>query len=150
MENNSDIVIDGSTATWTLPLTHGDYLGSYSGTFKFRCWLSPTQELEAGRLYRELLGPSAMLINEHEGQVGYCLSQLKMRVLESPPFWSTYRSESGLNGDIPDLNVLLLILDGALRSEKLYKEKILKERETKLKNTIELAEQRLREDKEEG
>jgi hypothetical protein len=137
---NTDIIITGSTAIWQMPLTQGDTLGTYSGRFEFRCFLSPTQMLEAGRIYRELVGNLGSLCSENDSNLAFCLSQLKFRVLRSPPFWSSSVSESGLLGDIPDLNVLALILDSAIRAETLFKQKIAKERESILDRAIKTGE----------
>lgn len=143
---NTDIVIENTTATWTIPPeTSGEILGTYAGTFNFRCYLTPTQELQAGREYRALLGPNGVLAGEHEAQMAYCLTQLKHRIITSPPFWTGHQSDDGQSGNIPDLRVLLLILDAAMRSEQLFKNKVKEEREARLKASIEIAEKRVKE-----
>ena len=143
---NTDIIITGSTAVWHMPLTQGDTLGSYSGRFEFRCFLSPTQMLEAGRLYRELVGNLGALCSESDSNLAFCLSQLKFRILRAPPFWQSSLSESGLCGDIPDLNVLAQILDKSILSETMFKEKMAKEREAVLNRAIKVGEDLLHTD----
>jgi hypothetical protein len=115
-----DIHIEGNTARWNINC-EGPILGSYRGTFHFAAFLSPSQILAVGRLYRELLGPNSATSLAREDNLSQILSQLKYRVLAPyPPFWSTYVSEEGLMGDIPDTNVLSIIFDASLDSQLKY------------------------------
>ena len=40
------IVLDGNTGLWNMA-SQGDIQGTYIGTFRFRCFLSPLQRIEA-------------------------------------------------------------------------------------------------------
>ena len=94
MENNTDITLEGDTATWLMPQMNGELQGTYTGSFRFRTFLDPLRRLQAGREYRELLGPYPDLVSEADGHLAYALSQLKQRVISSPPFWTASVPES--------------------------------------------------------
>jgi len=133
--------IDG-TAVWTLR-EEGDTLGqTYSGKFIFKCYLTPTDILSIGRLYRDLIGHDYGHLNIKDGELiverdssdqerylAFAISQLSKRIVKAPPFWST---QSLVNGDIPDINILLMALDRAITSEQLYKEDLAKKKEEAL------------------
>jgi hypothetical protein len=138
--DNNDITLNGSTATWRMPRTDGDLGGTYLGTFEFRCWLDPIRQLQAGREYRALLGELAAQATEDEGRLAFALTQIKYRALTVPPFWSSTSQESGISGNIGDLNIITMVLDAAFLSENLYKEKIAKERQAILERSIKVAE----------
>ncbi len=146
---DTDITLDGSTANWPMPNTKGDYGGTYTGTFTFRCFLTPTQLLAASKKYRELLGPNAIFAPEHEGHVAYALTQLEHRILKSPPFWTQPLQNGEMAGNIPDLNIILMVLDAASRAQALYIEKMNSDRTIILKRTIDLAEEMLVENQKE-
>lgn len=122
-KDRTDIAIEGNVATWTLN-SHGAINGTYIGTFKFKCFLHPSDTMAAGRMYRELLGPNPTLAAQHESFLAYALSQLKYRVVSAPPFWSERVEESNLSGDIADDNVITEILNAAIDAEILYKKQI--------------------------
>src|SRR5271166_2084200 len=126
---NSDITLDGSVATWNMQRVEGELGGTYTGTFTFRCFLSPTVILQAGREYRALLGELQGQAPDLEGNLAFALTQLKHRIIKSPPFWTSTLQESNMAGNIGDLNVILMVLDAAIRSENLFKEQIMKEKE---------------------
>jgi len=138
---HTDITIEGSIATWQMPITEGEVLGTYSGSWRFKCYLTPTEQLQAGRQYRELLGPNAGLANDTESNLSFALVQLKHRVISAPPFWTSASQNSGMAGDIPDLNIIALVLDKAIQAEQLFKERIAKERELLLEKSIKKAEE---------
>jgi len=142
---NSDLVIDGHTATYILPPTQGTHLGTYTGTFKFRCFVTPSEELSAGRDYRALLGPNPHLATENEGNLAYALAHLKYRVISAPPFWNSTLQETQYAGNIPDLNILMIVMQKAFEAEALFKEKLAKEREAVLERSIKAAETLLKE-----
>lgn len=126
-----DLVINpDGTAIYTLN-EEGDISGSYRGTFVFKCYLSPLDTLAAGKLYRELLGSNAQEASDTERFIAFCLSQLSKRIIKSPPFWNT---GDMLAGNIPDMNVLSLILSKAVESEEAYKTQ-LKEKRTQALET---------------
>lgn len=114
-----DIVVEGNVATWSLALS-GDIQGTYAGVFKFKCYLTPSEQLAAGRDYRELLGVNAALAFTKEDNLAYTLAQLKYRVLVAPPFWNSSIGVNGLTGDIPDENVLDAIFEAAMASQLKY------------------------------
>jgi len=126
-DDYNDITLEGSFATWTMKM-EGAILGTYSGIFKFKCFLTPTQAIAANREYRAILGEFPILVPEYESNLAYALSQLKHRIVSAPPFWSSSIQSSGLEGDIPDNNVLMAVLDAALRSELKFKEKLLEKK----------------------
>jgi hypothetical protein len=146
--DNDDIVIKGNIASFNLPPTEGEILGTYSGHFEVKCYLTPTEQLDAGREYRNLLGANAALASETESNLSFALVQLKYRVLKSPPFWSSTLQHSAYAGNIPDLNIIILVLDSAIRAENLFKEKIVKEREEILTKSIKKIEDTLKKEKE--
>ena len=113
----------------------GDIQGTYMGTFKFRCFLTPTQRLAAGREYRELLGANPSLATSHDDNLAFNISQLKQRVISAPPFWNATTQINNAQGDIPDLNVIDAILEAAVASELKYKEQL----KTKKAESIEKA-----------
>ena len=146
---SNDILIEHNVANWTLPPTQGDLGGTYTGAFQFRTFLSPIQQLQAGREYRDYLGQHLHLANETEGNLAFALTQLKHRIIKAPPFWTSTLPESGLAGNIGDLNIIALVLDAAIRAENLFKERIAKEREELLNRSIEAGEKILHQDSEE-
>lgn len=119
-DERHDITIDGTTASWDMRL-EGDIAGTYAGTFKFRCYLTPMQKIAANREMRELLGAQMTMAAEHEANLAFALTQLKHRVISAPPFWGTGGS---LSGDIPDTNVILSVLDAAFAAELKYGESL--------------------------
>lgn len=140
---NNDITIEGNIATWTMPPTVGELGGTYTGTFSFRTWLDPIRQLQAGREFRELLGNLGHQASETEYSLAYALTQLKHRVLTSPPFWTSTTPESGMAGNVGDLNILMAVLDSATRAADMFKERIAKERESLLERSIKTAEETL-------
>lgn len=118
-----DIIIEGNTASWEMKVD-GEIQGTYSGTFRFRCFLTPTQQIAANREYRELLGPQMTMAAEHESFLAYALTQLKYRIVTAPPFWSSTLQTSAISGDVPDENVITAVLDAAVAAEIKYKSQL--------------------------
>lgn len=109
---------------------------TYMGTFKVKCLISPLEEIEADRVYRELLGANSHLAQEHVRQQAFALSQLQQRVLEAPVFWENTILGGG---HIQDRNVIMYILDRAIQAQEEYvegKKKELEERQKKLAELI--------------
>lgn len=106
-----------ATATWSMT-AHGELQGTYMGQFKFRCYLSPIDRLAAGREYRELIGAHPELATENEKFLAYSMSQLKYRILASPPFWT----QNEVAGNIPDEKVITAVLDAAFDAEVMFKD----------------------------
>ena len=128
--------IKGSEAVFSINLIGDRTNETYMGNFKVRCLLSPIQEIQADRTYRELLGTNSHLASEYVRQQAFALAQLEQRIIEAPPFW--YNSTIG-GGHIEDSNVLLDVLDKAIESqEKFYisKKKELEERQKRLTDMI--------------
>lgn len=127
-----DIQIVGSEAIWTCHI-QGTVSGTYTGTFKFRCFLTPLQRIAAGREQRALLGESRTFIDtpdyEHEAFLAYLLTQLKYRIISAPPFWVTAGINKSHEGDIPDENVLQEVLEAATDAELIYKRNLKKLKE---------------------
>jgi hypothetical protein len=132
---SDDIQIVGSVATWELR-AEGSVSGTYTGTFRFRCYLTPLQKITAGREQRELLGESRAWIEtpdfEHESFLAYALTQLKQRVISAPPFWSSAGVNKSHEGDLPDEDIVERVLDAAIRSELKFKADLKKRKEDAL------------------
>lgn len=122
----SDLIIDGATASWDMRLD-GDIQGTYIGVFKFKCYLTPLQQIAANREYRELMGPNPTYASEHESFLAYSLTQLKHRIISAPPFWAS-QNPAMFSGDIADENIISAVLDAALSSELKYKSQLKKKR----------------------
>jgi hypothetical protein len=137
---NTDIVIENSTATWRMENKQGEFGGTYSGTFKFRVFLSPTQQLQAGREYREFLGQYSSLATTLELNLAFALTQLKYRILSAPPFWTSTFQDSGMDGNIKDYNIIYDVLDAATRAQEMFKKSVEKERKELLEESIKSAE----------
>lgn len=142
-----DILIDNNTARWDIK-SNGDIQGLYTGTFVFKCFLTPTEKLAAGREYRDLLGNNATLALKHEDNLAFTLSQLKYRVISGPPFWSSAIGINGILGDLPDEKVLDAIFEAALSSEFKYLATLQEKKEQAIEKAKKVAESII-EDKEE-
>lgn len=129
-----DIIIQGTQATWEMNLT-GEINGTYTGSFVFRCFLTPTQRLAAGREYRELLGNHPTLAEPHEDNLAFSLCQLKYRIISAPPFWTSTLQANNMAGDLPDENIIDSVLESAIAAELKYKAQL----KNKKKDAIERA-----------
>lgn len=118
-----DIILEGNTARWDMTI-NGAIHGTYMGTFRFKCFLLPTERIAAGREYRELLGSNATLVNGHEDNLAYCLTQLKYRIISAPPFWGATLQNTGMPGDVPDDNVINAVLEAAIAAELKFAEQL--------------------------
>lgn len=130
----SDIIIEGNTATWDMRLD-GDIHGTYVGAFRFKCYLSPLQQIAADRERRELLGNQPLYASDHESFLAYALTQLKQRIVTSPPFWAS-TSPATMAGDIADENIIAAVLDAALGAEIKYKSQLKKKKQEALDRGI--------------
>jgi hypothetical protein len=135
-DTRTDLKIDNGIATWEINAT-GAISGTFIGIFRFKCFLSPLQQIAAGREERELIGASAALAPEHEKFLAFALSQLKYRIISAPPFWNT---GGNINGDIPDEEIISLILSAAIDAEALYKQQIKERKEAAIKRARTAAE----------
>jgi len=134
----TDISIEGNVATWNLNAI-GLVNGTYLGTFKFKCFLTPSERLAAGRLYRELLGPNAALASIVEDNLSFTLSQLRFRIIEAPNFWT---NAVGLNG--------LMVLEAAVNAELKYVAQLEEKKEEAIKKAKKTAEALLNEKDKKG
>lgn len=134
-KERTDITIDNGVATWSIG-TQGKILGTYAGTFKFKCYLMPSQKLAAGREFRELIGQHHELATEKEKFTAFALAQLKQRIISAPPWWVS----TDQPGDIPDEDVLTAILDAALDAEVKFIKDKQKEKEENLAKARKAAE----------
>src|SRR5271165_3779061 len=99
----SDLVVNpDGTAIFTIN-EQGKVQGNYTGTFTFRCFINPLDNLAAGKVFRELLGPFGADANEDDKFMAFALSQLQKRIIKSPPWWQT---DSVIHGNIPDSFVI--------------------------------------------
>ena len=128
--------INGSQATFDLSIIGNKTNESYMGTFKAKCLLSPLEEIEADRLYREIIGQNAHLATEHVRRLAFALAQLDQRLVEFPPFWENDRLGGG---HIEDDNIILEVLDRAIEAQEKFiegKKKELEERQKRLTQMI--------------
>jgi len=133
MEDNkntqSDITLN-TDGTANFYLTYeSETLGTVTGPFVFKCQLSPLEFLSIGREHRNLLGANVKDVSETEYAIGLYLSQLKTRIIKSPPFWT---SAPNYPGNINDFNLISFIFEKALSAEILYKDQLKKKREEAL------------------
>lgn len=133
----TDIILNSdNTSTWTFK-EEGDISGTFSGTFIFKCFLNPLEQLSAGKLYRELLGSNLEFATDNDKFLAFTMSQLQKRIVKAPPFWS---SAPDMLGNIPDSNILSLVLEKAIESESLYKARLAKKRADALEASKNLTE----------
>jgi hypothetical protein len=136
--DREDLQIEGNICTYHLA-AEGTVSGTFRGIFKFKCFLSPSEKLACGRLYRKLLGPNAALAFKNEDDLAYTLSQLTYRIVSAPPFWSSSIGVDGQVGDI-DENVLNIISEAASAAELKYWALLQEKRDQTLKSAKESAE----------
>ena len=143
---DQDIILDvrNATATWKMPRLEGEYGGTYTGTFVFRCYLTPLQTLQAGRELRELLGNLGAQASDTEYNLSVALTQLKQRIVKAPVFWTATKEESGIEGNLGDMGVIKAVLDASIKAEELFLKKINEEREELLNKTIKAGEEILK------
>lgn len=118
-----DISIDSKgLASWDINL-NAPIAGLYQGTFKFRTGLSPLQEIEADRDYRDLLGKNAEFAASHIENLAYTLAQLRHRVVEYPPFWNDGTSRFP-GSHIRDKEVLEAVFEASVMAEQKYRSQL--------------------------
>lgn len=121
--NQDDIsVSNDGVARWDINLTF-PIGGTYMGTFVFRCILTPMQQIDADRDYRDLLGKNAEFANTMVESFAYAVSQLKQRVIQAPPFWSETLSRFP-GSQVKDSEVLDAVLQAAVESEVKYRQQL--------------------------
>lgn len=137
--DDSTIFIEGTEATWRIN-EEGPINGKYIGTFKFRCILMPVGRIAANREYREMLGGNPTLTPEHEDSLAYALTQLKYRIISYPPFWEGEDKSTPINGNIPDTDIIALILRAAVAAELKYRKQLDEKRKSAIQRAKEAAE----------
>ena len=109
------------TASFHVNIEAAASRATYKGMFKVKCILSPLQYIESDSLYRKLLGKdNPQFANEYVSNLCYALSQLKYRIIEAPEWFKG--AESELYGSSIDDNILLHILDLAVKAEDDYRQ----------------------------
>jgi hypothetical protein len=128
---DSDIVIEGANAVFDLNIT-APIGGTYMGTFKFRCTLSPLQIIDADRDYRDLIGNQPSMVAETADNLAFSLSQLKQRIVLAPSFW-TENSGRFPGGGVKDLEVISKVLEAAFLAENKYRRLLQEKHESAVK-----------------
>jgi len=118
-----DILLDSQgIATWEINMT-APIGGTYQGLFQFRTVLSPIQQIEADRDYRELLGTNASLVATHVDNLAYSLSQLRQRIIKAPPFWDDGASRFK-GSHIRDEDVIQAVYEASVIAETKFRNQI--------------------------
>lgn len=117
--------IEGSEAKFDIAIDGNITKQTYIGKFKVKCLLSPLEEIEADKIYRELLGNNYHLSEDIIKQKAFALAQLKVRIIEYPPFWE---NDYIGGGHLPDSNVLMEVLDKAIEAQEKFIEGKIKEK----------------------
>lgn len=142
----SQISIDSKgLATWDINMT-GLIGGTYQGTFVFKSILTPLQEIEVDKDYRELLGKNAEFATTHADNLAYTLAQLRYRVVKAPPFFSDGVSKFP-GGQIPDREVLQAILDAAIMAEMKYRDELKEKHKKSIQKLVKVLEEKEQEEK---
>jgi hypothetical protein len=148
------IVLNGDgTASWVLERVGRD--GQlYSGTFRFRCELSPIQIIRTDRDQRRLLGEHATYASDIAFNLAASLAQLKHAVVECPPFWSEGGDEFP-GSQVKDLSIVSIVSEAATLAVEKYAKHLAEEADRKAerirKHLSDMAEQaKKRDDEEEG
>jgi hypothetical protein len=116
----SEVMIDAQgIAAWEMDMV-APISGTYQGVFKFKTVLSPIQQVEADRDYRELLGKNAEFVSTYIENIAYALAQLKQRVVSAPPFWFDGISKFP-GSQVKDLEVVEKVLEAAVAAETKYR-----------------------------
>lgn len=122
IDKNKIQISEDGTATWAIEIT--TKLGqTYQGVFQFRTILTPMQLIEADRDYRDLIGKNAEFASSIVENLSYILTQLKQRIIKSPPFWNA-GSELFPGGQIKDNEVLNLVFEAAMASEDKFRQNL--------------------------
>jgi len=141
----SDITLENDVGVWNL-IHHGGIAGSYLGQFKFRCFLTPMQTIEADKDFRDLLGPNASFAASNVENTAYALAQLRQRIVSAPPFWTEGAGRYG-GGGIKDQDVLEFVLEAAVVAEVKFRKELAVRHEAALDGIKKLMEKRREEEK---
>lgn len=116
------MIFDGTIASFEIT-THDDLtFESYFGSFKVKCFLSPLEIIRTDRIYRELIGPvNSMMAGEDAKTFAFAISQLSVRVVDSPEFFKNSQNPELNGGHLPQ-KVLVDILNKAIDAETKFRE----------------------------
>jgi hypothetical protein len=121
--DEKDIVLDSQgIATWEINMT-APIGGTYQGVFQFRTVLSPIQQIEADRDFRELLGANASFATTHVENLAYTLAQLRQRIIKAPPFWDDGLSKFK-GSHIRDEEILQAVYEAAVMAETKFRNQL--------------------------
>jgi hypothetical protein len=95
---------------------------TYMGSFKVKVLMSPMDEINADKLYRQLLGDNMLMASDNVKNNAFVLSQLKYRVLEydKAPFWANPENPDIPGAHITDGNVIFEVFNRAIEAQELY------------------------------
>lgn len=121
----SDIRIEGKQAFFEIHEVAEEDQESYIGEFRCKCLLNPIDNIEADRLYRNLLGDYSYAASDRAKNSAFALSQLKVRLVEYPEFW---KSPNVGGGHIP-YSILMTVLEKAIEAQEQFIEQKRKDKE---------------------
>lgn len=91
---------------------------TYHGKFRVKCVLTVLEEIQADKIYRNLLGDNLIYASQEIRELAFALSQLNVRVIEGPYFWK----DLNLGKDFQDKNILFELLNMATEAQVKYLE----------------------------
>jgi len=83
------------------------------GSFKVKTMITPRDILRGDSINRDLLGQNPEFASEAAKATAFMLSQLSVRVLESPAWWR----EAGNGVDLEDLNIVNEVFTKTMEAE---------------------------------
>ena len=114
----SDFRFEGSVANYDYQGVGSQSNTTYMGQFRFKCILSPLDQIKADRLYRELIGSiNPHLASKETTNYAFALSQLKVRLVSFPDFFKN----DELDGSHLDSNILIELVNVAIDAQEEYK-----------------------------
>jgi len=118
--DEKDVLLDSQgNASWEINMT-APIGGTYQGVFQFRTVLSPIQQIEADRDFRELLGANASFATTHVENLAYVLAQLRQRIIKAPPFWDDGLSKFK-GSHIRDEEIIQAVYEAAVIAETKFR-----------------------------
>ena len=114
--------ITDTHATFTVHINGESTMQTYMGEFKVKCLLSPYDQIQADKMYRELLGDQLLYASDNAKTHAFALSQLKYRIIEFAPFFANPNQPSVPGGHLQDGNVLFEVLNKAIEAQEKYME----------------------------
>lgn len=148
IEENEISIDSQGVASWDLNMS-APLGGTYQGVFKFRTLLSPLQEIEADRDFRDLLGKNAEFASTHIETLAYAVAQLRYRVISGPPFW--FDGVSKFPGSqVKDQEILQAVFEAAAAAELKYRKIIKDKHEIAIKRLASTIEKKQQEEEKEA